>query len=178
MLIIFILFIILVIVLAIVYLLFLAYQWNENQVGNYKYVQEHLIDTKIITKKQYDAFKNKGGVYKITIYDSVGFPKGFYIGESNDLIKRLCYHMKNAYGEHNESTQKITKVIKNQVDIGYKLDWTVIKVTNNSNLIGRPYEEAKKIRLDLETKTIQEYINKSRNLYNVDIDNYRQYKNL
>ncbi|BDU67746.1 MAG: hypothetical protein TYPL_3990 [Candidatus Tyloplasma litorale] len=78
-----------------------------------KWVQENLINTKLINQFEYKYYMNQAGIYKITILDHNNENR-VYIGQSQNLIQRLCYHVSNAFDDKLKlkKKQQVSKTIR------------------------------------------------------------------
>lgn len=96
------------------------------------WVQENLIDRKIITWKQYDYFKGKKGIYKFTInkYSKDGNTK-IYVGQSNNLMQRLTTHIYSASHEYKKGEQYITSALRIQLQQDKWIEWSLIEFAKN-----------------------------------------------
>ncbi len=136
--------------------LFSSRSWKDN-----KWVEKNMIRNGkkgIITWKQYDAFSNFAGIYRITINDK-NFKK-IYIGKSTNVIQRLAYHIENTKKDSNPKNQYITNALKyHGIE---KATWEVLSDWNWTDKYDQGYNKQTRNlndRLNLEEqKFIDAYI--------------------
>lgn len=90
-------------------------------------ITNELIYKGVITRKQIQRYKKVPGIYMITItfHNNGSKRKRAYIGESKDLIFRLCSHIYNIDNTPNNKKQYITKLL-NKVDFS-DIQWKVLE---------------------------------------------------
>ncbi len=76
-----------------------------------KWVKNFLIKTNIVNDFEFDYYKEVAGIYKFEVKISEK-EKAIYVGQSQNLMQRLCYHIDNAYSNVQiKNKQKISKAI-------------------------------------------------------------------